>query len=220
MPRHGKVICALAAHPAKHLAKRFGQRFAKWLNSEVARLLLSKLANGEVRLLLAGASFTEGYTPDLHHRLMETWALCPASHLARFLLRQGIDRENLPPKILNILRTRDPLLVIRTPPVSTPATNRACTLRKDISSLETGIAAVRQAYDGRPVVPRCRLLGCHLGGVGLGLHLYSLPSVLPPHQCQAPPSLVFCIIYYNYTTREPLGLATSRLRLRAVNRLQ
>src|SRR5215211_3039296 len=107
MPRHGKVICALAAHPAKHLAKRFGQRFAKWLNSEVARLLLSKLANGEVRLLLAGASFTEGYTPDLHHRLMETWALCPASHLARSLLRHCIDEENLPPKIL---RKREPLL--------------------------------------------------------------------------------------------------------------
>jgi hypothetical protein len=76
---------------------------------------------------------------------METWALRPASHLARSLLRHCIDKENLPPKILKILRTRDPLLAIRTPPVSTPATNRACTLRKGISSLETGIAAVRQA---------------------------------------------------------------------------
>src|ERR671920_942665 len=116
MPRHGKVICALAAHPAKHLAKRFGQRFAKWLNSEIPRLLLGKLANGEVRLLLAGASFTEGYAQDFHHRLMETWALRPASHLARSLLRHCIDKENIPPKILKILRTRDPLLVIRTPP--------------------------------------------------------------------------------------------------------
>src|SRR5215213_9031927 len=184
MPRHRKVICALAAHPAKHLAKRFGQRFAKWLNSEVPRLLLSKLANGEVHLLLAGASFTEGYTPDLHHRLMETWALRPASHLARFLLRQGIDRENLPPKILNILRTRDPLLVIRTPPVSTPATNRACTLRKDISSLETGIAAVGQAYDGRPVRSRRCLLGCFLGGVGPSFHFRSFLRPWLFHQCQ------------------------------------
>src|ERR671911_1021624 len=165
------VICALAAHPVQHLAKRF----AKWLPAEVPRLPLRKLANGEVRLLLAGASFTDGYTPDLYHRLMETWALRPASHLARSLLRHCIDKENLPPKILKILRTREPLLVIRTPPVSAPATNRACTLRKGISSLETGIAAVRQAYDGRPVVPRCRLLGFLLGGVGLGLHLYSLP---------------------------------------------
>src|SRR5215216_6788612 len=84
MPRRGKVICALAAHPGQHLAKRFGQRFPKWLNLEVPLLLpLCKLANGEVRLLLAGASFTEGYTPDLHYRLIETRALRPASHLAR-----------------------------------------------------------------------------------------------------------------------------------------
>ena len=116
-----------------------------WLPAEVPRLLLRKLANGEVRLLLAGASFTEGYTLDLHHRLMETWALRPASHLARSLLRHCIDKENLPPKILEILQTWDLLLVIRTPPVSAPATNRACTLRKGISSLETGIAAVGQA---------------------------------------------------------------------------
>ena len=67
MPRRGKVICALAAHPAQHLAKRFGQRFSnKWLDSEVPLgHPLRKLANGEVRLLLAGASFTEGYTLDL-----------------------------------------------------------------------------------------------------------------------------------------------------------
>src|SRR5687767_8290137 len=153
------VICALAAHPVQHLA----ERFAKWLPAEVPRLLLRKLANGKVRLLLAGASFTEGYTPDLHHRLMETWALRPASHLARSLLRHCIDKENLPPKILRI---RDPLLFRRTPPVSAPATNRARTLRKGISSLETGIAAVRQAYNGRPVRSRRCLLGCFLGRVG------------------------------------------------------
>src|SRR5215212_7750356 len=79
-----------------------------------------------------------------------------------------------------------PLLLLEgAPPVSAPATNRACTLRKGISSLETGVAAVRQAYNGRPVVPRCRLRGCHLGGVGLGLHLYSLPWGWLPHQGQA-----------------------------------
>src|SRR5215203_1458917 len=112
MPRRGKVIFALAAHPVQHLAKRFAERFAKWLPAEVPLLLpLRKLANGEVRLLLAGASFTEGYTPDLHHRLMETRALRPASHLARSLLRHCIDKENLPPKIQKILRTREPLLL-------------------------------------------------------------------------------------------------------------
>jgi hypothetical protein len=76
-----------------------------------------------------------------------------------------------------LLRARDLLLVIRTPLVSTPATNRARTPWKDISSMETGIAAVRQSYDGRPVRPRRRLLGFILGGIGLGLHRYSLPSL-------------------------------------------
>src|SRR5215211_8038099 len=71
--------------------QRLGQRLA----AEALRLLLRKLANGEVRLLLAGTRFTEGYTPDLHLRLMETWALRPASHLARSLLRHCIDKENL-----------------------------------------------------------------------------------------------------------------------------
>ena len=83
------------------------------------------------------------------------------------------------------LRKRDPLLLVGSPPVSGPTTNRARTLRKDISSLETGIAAIRQAYDGRPVRPRCRLLRFLFGGVGLGLHLYFLPWVWLPHQYQA-----------------------------------
>ena len=124
-----------------HPLQRLGQRLA----AEALRLLLRKLADGEVCLLLAGARFTEGYALDLHHCLMETWSLRPASHLARSLLRHCIDKENLPPKILKILRRRDPLLLIRMPPVSTPATNRARTLRKRMSSIETGIAAVRQA---------------------------------------------------------------------------
>ena len=47
---------------ARGLTKRFGERFSKWLNSEVPLVLpLRKLANGEVRLLLAGARFTEGH---------------------------------------------------------------------------------------------------------------------------------------------------------------
>src|SRR5215207_3007532 len=194
--RRGKVICALAAHPVEHLAERSAERFAKRLPAEVPRLLLRKLANGEVRLLLASASFTEGYTPDLHHRLMETWALRTASDLARSLLRHCIDKENLPPKIL---RTREPLLVIRTPPVSTPATNRTCTLRKSISSLETGVASVRQAYDGRPVRSRRRLLGCFLGPVGPSLHFRSFLRPWLFHQCQ--PRflfLTFCRYCYYY----------------------
>src|SRR5215212_8806755 len=69
------------------------------------------------------------------------------------------------------------LLLVSPPPVSAPAADRARTLREAISSLETGIAAVRQAYDGRPVRPCCRLLRSRLGGVGLGLHLCSFPSL-------------------------------------------
>ena len=152
-----------------------------------------------VRLLLAGASFTEGYTPDLHHRLMGTWALRPASHLARSLLRHCIDKENLPPMIL---RTREPLLVIRAPPVSAPATNRARTLRKGISSLETGIAAVRQAYDGRPVRSRRRLLGCFFGRVGPGFHFRSFLRPWLFHQCQTRfLFLTFCRYCYYYIPR-------------------
>ena len=132
---------------------------------------------------------------------METWALRPASHLAGSLLRHCIDKENLPPKIL---RTREPLLVIRTPPVSAPATNRARTLRKGISSLETGIAAVRQAYDGRPVRSRRRLLGCFLGGVGPSLHFRSFLRLWLFHQCQTRILfLTFCRKCYYYIPRRP-----------------
>jgi hypothetical protein len=142
---------------------------------------LRKLADREVRLLLAGTSFAEGYMPYLYHRLMETWALRLASHLTRYPLGCRLDQEYLPSKIP---RKRDSLLVISTPPVSAPATNRACTLRKGISSLETGIAAVRQAYDGRPVVPRCRLLGFLLAGVGPSFHFRSFLRPWLFHQCQ------------------------------------
>src|SRR5215208_4714208 len=114
--RRCKAMRAVSAHPVERLAER------------------------EVRLLLAGESFTEGYTLNLHHRPMEAWTLRVASHLTRARLGR-LGQENLPPQIP---RTQDLLLVIGTPLVSTPATNCARTLRKGISSLETGIAAVRQ----------------------------------------------------------------------------
>src|SRR5215212_10164129 len=58
------------------------------------------------------------------------------------------------------------LLLVGLPPVGAPATDRANTTRKDISGMETGVAAVGQTYDGRCVRPRCRLLRPHLGCVG------------------------------------------------------
>src|SRR5829696_60127 len=79
------------------------------------------------------------------------------------------------------------LLLEGAPPVGAPATYRARTLRKGISSLQTGITSVRQAYDGRPVRSRRRLLRFLLGGAGIGLHLYSLPWVWPPHRCKPAP---------------------------------
>src|SRR5215211_2952128 len=196
--RRGKAMRAVSAHPVERLAEHVA--------AEVLRLL-RKLADGEVRLLLAGASFTEGYTLNLHHRPTEAWTLRFASHLARARLGRHLGQENLPPKIL---RTRDLLLVIRTPLVSTPATNCARTLRKGISSLETGIAAVRQAHDGRPVSPRRRLLSCYLGRVGLSFHFRSflLPWLL--HQCQMI-FLVFCTIYYNYILRRSRKQVHARL---------
>jgi hypothetical protein len=143
---------------------------------------------------------------------METWALRPASHLARSLPRHCIDKVNLPPKILKILRTRDPLVLIRTPPVSTPATNRACTLRKGISSQETGIAAVRQAYDGRPVRSRRCLLGCFLGGVGPSFHFRSFLRSWLFHQCQTRfLFLTFCRYCYYCIPRRPRKQGHPRL---------
>src|SRR5215216_1458855 len=77
-----------------HSLQRLGQRLA----AEALRLLLlRKLANGEVCLLLAGAWFTEGYTPDLHYRPMEAWALRIASHLARSRRPRRLAQENFPP---------------------------------------------------------------------------------------------------------------------------
>jgi len=140
---------------------------------------------------------------------MEAWALRLASHLARSRLHNRLWQENLPPKILRI---RDLLLVIRTPLVTTPATNRARTLRKDISSMETGVAPVRQAYDGRPVVPRRRLLRFLLGGVGLSFHFrpFLRPSLL--RQCQTRYLfLTFCIQCYYYILRRSRKQVHARL---------
>src|SRR5215211_701756 len=63
-----------------HPLQRLGERLA----AEAPRLLLRKLANGEVCLLLAGARSTESYTPDLHNCWMGAGALCLASHLAQY----------------------------------------------------------------------------------------------------------------------------------------
>src|SRR5215217_5606135 len=67
-PRRRKAILALSPYPLQRLAKRFAERFAKRLAAETLRLLPRKLADGEVRLLLAGAGSTEGYTPYLLDR--------------------------------------------------------------------------------------------------------------------------------------------------------
>src|SRR5215216_6281977 len=82
-----------------------------------------------------------------------------------------------------------PLLLLEgAPPVGAPATNRTCTLRKGISSLETGVAPVRQAHDGRLVRPHRRHFGFLLGGVGTGFApLLPSPWVWPPHRCKAAP---------------------------------
>jgi hypothetical protein len=66
---------ALLPLPLQHL----GQRLA----SEVLPILVRKLADGEVRLLLAGARSTEGYAQDLHLCSTGARTLRVASHLAR-----------------------------------------------------------------------------------------------------------------------------------------
>ena len=83
------------------------------------------------------------------------------------------------------------LLLVRTPLINAPALMpqrlTARTLRKGLSSVEPGIAAVRQPYNSRAIRPGCRLLRSRLGCVSLGLHLCSfllrgyLVSVVPPH---------------------------------------
>src|SRR5829696_6200605 len=102
------------------------------------------------------------------------------------------------------------LLLERTPPVSAPATSRARTLRKGIASLQIGIAAVGQAYNGRPVSPRCRLLGLRLGSVGLGLHLET-PSIrrggclitMSRLSVRRSAPLIFCTLYHKLIHMHP-----------------
>ncbi len=59
--------------------------------------LRHKLAYSEVRLLLTGTLFAEGYAPHLHHRRMGTGMLRLTSHLARSWLRRCSVQENLLP---------------------------------------------------------------------------------------------------------------------------
>ena len=60
--------------------------------------LPGKLAHNEVRLLLAGARFAEGYAMDLHHRLVDAGVFRLASHLARpQLLCRRFGQEKLLP---------------------------------------------------------------------------------------------------------------------------
>ena len=49
--------------PPPQLLKRLDEQFA----ARALRLILRKLADGEVRLLLAGTRLTESYAPHLHH---------------------------------------------------------------------------------------------------------------------------------------------------------
>ena len=81
------------------------------------------------------------------------------------------------------------------PLVSTPATNRARTLRKRISSLETGIAAIRQPQDSRPISPCRRLLCCYLGRVSLSFHHRSFLRPWLLHRCQT-----ISLVFVNYVT--------------------
>jgi hypothetical protein len=77
---------ALLPLPLQHL----GQRIA----AEVSRLLVRKLADGEVCLLLSGTWSAEGYTQDLHLCATEARALCLTAHLAISLLRHRLRQEN------------------------------------------------------------------------------------------------------------------------------
>src|SRR5215210_3133166 len=76
-------LCGDAIHatraPPPHLLQRIGERPAL----EAPRLLMRKLADGEVCLLLAGARSTEGYAQDLNLCAAGARTLRPASHVAR-----------------------------------------------------------------------------------------------------------------------------------------
>jgi hypothetical protein len=76
---------SLPSHPGK----RLGERLAA-----VTLLPPRKLADGEVRLLLAGARSTEGYAQDLHLCATRTRTLRVASHLAKSRLRLRLGQRN------------------------------------------------------------------------------------------------------------------------------
>jgi hypothetical protein len=80
---------SLPSHPGK----RLGERLAA-----VTLLPPRKLADGEVRLLLAGARSTEGYAQDLHLRDTGTRVPRPASHLAIARLRHRFGQGDPDPK--------------------------------------------------------------------------------------------------------------------------
>ena len=69
-----------------------GQRLA----TEVLPILVRKLADGEVRLLLAGTWSTERYTQDLHLCSTRSRTLRVASHLARSLRRHRLRLKETP----------------------------------------------------------------------------------------------------------------------------
>jgi len=77
---------ALPPLPLQHL----GQRLAM----EVPPILVRKLADGEVRLLLAGTWSAEAYTQDLHLCATRTRTLCLTTYLAKARLRYRLQQEN------------------------------------------------------------------------------------------------------------------------------
>jgi hypothetical protein len=81
--------------PGLHICQR--------LATEVPPLLMRKLADSEVRLLLASTRSAEGYTQDLH--LCATWTrtLRVDAPLARPLLRHRLRQENPYPTFLDRL---------------------------------------------------------------------------------------------------------------------
>jgi hypothetical protein len=70
---------ALLSLPLQHLSQR--------LAVEVPPIIVRKLADGKVRLLLAGTRSAEGYTQDLHLCATRTGTLCVDAYLARSRLR-------------------------------------------------------------------------------------------------------------------------------------
>ena len=75
--------------------------------------------------------------------------------------------------------------------------------------METGIAAVGQAYDGSSVAPGCRLLRSRFGCVSLGLHLYSLPSLWQLAFDDKQPLAALALARFDDTPRRTLGLGDS-----------